>query len=249
MKKRLWLLLSLVLCLVALSGCEKKKDDLSMIEEATITEMKNNVDYNIDAWAEEDFSNYYKPDADKDDENNNKFKTWMELQKGLGKLVKKDEAKVSIGEGDKNYDFYVLVSEKVKFENKELTFIGSFSKDGTFVDIEVDEITSVAKTMKKALMNTLMGMGTVFVVLILISFIISLFGIVNKAQNKPKAAPVEEVQQVQAPQAVEEELVDDLELVAVITAAIMASMGDEAPADGLVVRSIKKRNVKNWKNA
>ena len=47
----------------------------------------------------------------------------------------------------------------------------------------------------------------------------------------------------------EAELTDDLELVAVITAAIMASLGDEAPADGLVVRSIKKRNTKNWKNA
>ncbi|MDF2542019.1 MAG: hypothetical protein K0S47_1737 [Herbinix sp.] len=40
----------------------------------------------------------------------------------------------------------------------------------------------------------------------------------------------------------ENELIDDNELVAVITAAITASFGDFVPADGLVVRSIRKVN-------
>ena len=44
----------------------------------------------------------------------------------------------------------------------------------------------------------------------------------------------------------DEEEVDDLELVAVITAAIAAS--ENTPADGLVVRSIRKVNkTNNWK--
>lgn len=47
----------------------------------------------------------------------------------------------------------------------------------------------------------------------------------------------------------EEELISDCELVAVITAAIYASMGDAVPAEGLVVRSIRKSNVSKWKNA
>jgi hypothetical protein len=38
----------------------------------------------------------------------------------------------------------------------------------------------------------------------------------------------------------EEELSGNYELVAVITAAIYASMGDAVPADGFVVRSIRK---------
>lgn len=46
----------------------------------------------------------------------------------------------------------------------------------------------------------------------------------------------------------EEELIGDNELVAVITAAIYASMGDAVPADGFTVRSIRKIN-KRWKNA
>lgn len=45
-----------------------------------------------------------------------------------------------------------------------------------------------------------------------------------------------------------ENLINDSELVAVITAAIMASMGDDAPTDGLVIRSIRRPSGNRWKN-
>lgn len=45
-----------------------------------------------------------------------------------------------------------------------------------------------------------------------------------------------------------ENLINDTELVAVITAAIMASMGDDAPTDGLVIRSIRRPSGNRWKN-
>lgn len=47
----------------------------------------------------------------------------------------------------------------------------------------------------------------------------------------------------------EEELLNDYELVAVITAAIYASLGDEVPSDGLVVRSIKRVNSRKRINS
>ncbi len=47
----------------------------------------------------------------------------------------------------------------------------------------------------------------------------------------------------------EAELVNNGELVAVITAAIYASMGDMVPEGGLVVRSIRKANTNRWRNA
>lgn len=103
---------------------------------------------------------------------------------------------------------------------------------------------------EQALLNTLMGMGTVFAVLIFISLLISLFvyipsierALKNRSSKKekkaerpaPKRPILEEVVE-------EEELVDDGELVAVITAAIMAANGGAAvSADKLVVRSIKR---------
>lgn len=106
--------------------------------------------------------------------------------------------------------------------------------------------------MKKAAMNTVMGMGTVFLVLILISIIIYFLGFIGKAGNKnktvkmPEKAPEKEIA-VEAAAAVPEDLTDDFELVAVIAAAIAASEG--VPADSLIVRSIRRKTSSNqWKN-
>ena len=93
-------------------------------------------------------------------------------------------------------------------------------------------------------------MGTVFIVLVFISFIITLLpkftGLIENRGKKeePKAAPAKAAP---APVVVEEEEdeIDDLELVAVITAAIAASEG--VPADGFVVRSIRKSTQNKWK--
>ena len=100
---------------------------------------------------------------------------------------------------------------------------------------------------EQALLNTLMGMGTVFAVLIFISLLISLFvyipsierALKNRSSKKEKKAAQEERPAPKRP--ILEELVDDGELVAVITAAIMAANGGAAvSADKLVVRSIKR---------
>lgn len=107
--------------------------------------------------------------------------------------------------------------------------------------------------MAKAALNTLLGMGTVFVVLILISLIISVFSFIPKMQEKlakkepptqapdpvPAAAPVVEE--------AEEELADDTELVAVIAAAIAAYEGTSV--EGFQVRSIRRANTGKWKRA
>lgn len=107
---------------------------------------------------------------------------------------------------------------------------------------------SLGETMKRAGLNTVMGIGTVFVILILISGLISCFGFINKwetnnknknAEQSAAAQPVK-VQPAAEALAVEEEAADDLEVVAAITAAIAASMNTST--DGFVVRSIKKRN-------
>ena len=107
-------------------------------------------------------------------------------------------------------------------------------------------LTFDADIIKTALLNIVIGMGIVFCVLILISFLIFLFGYIpkifgGKADKKIDGTPVAVVQEMPVEDASYEELIEDTELVAVITAAIMASMGEEAPADGLVVRSIRRR--------
>lgn len=94
--------------------------------------------------------------------------------------------------------------------------------------------------MKNAALNTVLGMGTVFVVLILISLIISSFSLFKKAD---KPAPVKKEEKNETP-VVEEDLTDDTELVAVIMAAISAYEGTTS-TDGFVVRSIRRANRRN----
>ena len=100
-----------------------------------------------------------------------------------------------------------------------------------------------------AFANTLMGMGTVFVMLIFISLLISLFGYIPNQKRRSKISgknqkPVkteESAAVVEEPQTQAVNLQKDEQLVAVITAAIMASYGSNAvSADKLVVRSIHR---------
>ena len=103
--------------------------------------------------------------------------------------------------------------------------------------------------MEKAGLNTLLGMGTVFVILILISLIISLFNLIPKIQasfdrNKKDVKAVA-VDNTIAQIVEKEEQTDDLELVAVITAAIAAA-GTSGSSDDFVVRSIVRRKNSCW---
>ena len=117
--------------------------------------------------------------------------------------------------------------------------------------------TNVERTfgelMTNAGLNTLLGMGTVFAVLILISFIISAFSLISKVEsalkNKASKKEIKEeaVNNTIAQIEEREELSDDLELVAVIAAAIASYEGTST--DGFVVRSIRKANRNKWLNA
>lgn len=114
----------------------------------------------------------------------------------------------------------------------------------------------VVTTIPEALINTVIGMGTVFLVLILISFIIYLMKFIpelldNRNRSKEpvpvlaaKPAPVPPAKPAPVPRPAAPARTDDTQLAAVITAAIMAAMeqeGTPVAPDGLVIRSIKKR--------
>ena len=128
----------------------------------------------------------------------------------------------------------------------------SLAANGIYPYVEQEMVVSAIYSNKELVgqagMNTLIGMGTVFVVLIFISFIISLFKYLPALfAKKPKVEPEkksESSKATPAPVAVSENLVDDSQLVAVITAAIYAyeaqSGNGAISKDRLVVRSIKK---------
>ena len=101
---------------------------------------------------------------------------------------------------------------------------------------------SLVEKMADAAGNTLMGMGTVFLVLIFISLLISCFKFVPQIMDKlSKKSSVGEkpevVEEISETVTANEE--DDSELIAVIAAAIAAS--EQTSTDSFVVRSIRRR--------
>ncbi len=121
-------------------------------------------------------------------------------------------------------------------------------------------IKPLSERMNTALLNSIMGLTVVFAALWVICGLISCFKIINKVEAKFKkkkelAASQDatlEPEQVVTMEVEEEELSDDLELVAVITAAINSyeeAQGNVVPANGLMVKSIKKVNRSRWLNA
>lgn len=95
------------------------------------------------------------------------------------------------------------------------------------------------------IMITVLGLVVVFMVLIIIFLILTIFAMIVRDKKKPVAAPKPSVRPVPPTIPVktenssqEEETIDDKELVAVITAAIAASMGSST--DKFIVRRIRR---------
>ena len=163
-----------------------------------------------------------------------------------------DEAQEEAGEYKELGEFTITKSGKtltceqeIIFENRPviLTYVYTYY-NMQLEDITVDPVQTLGEKMTNAALNTLMGMGVVFTVLILISLIISCFKFLSRFEQKgiqQKAAPAAKEPVALVPPAVEEAITqqDDLELAAVIAAAIAASTGTST--DDFVVRSIKRR--------
>ncbi len=123
------------------------------------------------------------------------------------------------------------------------------SNRGEPTDIGVTVQKTTGEKLENAGLNTLLGMGMAFAILILISLIISLFPMLfggsNKKKESDKVIAQKAMDNTISQIAEQEDLSSDAELVAVIAAAIAAYEGS-AGTDGFRVRSIRKVN-NNWK--
>lgn len=177
-----------------------------------------------------------------DDFTENAMTAWNGAKEELGDM--KETGSVEIEYSNDEYTATVPVT----FEKENAEFIYVFDKNLTPTSLSVDVKYSFATTMKNAALNTVMGLGTVFVILIMLIFLISLFQFIpgsgaQEAKAKKKAA--EDAAAAPTPATVAAAPVqeaDNSELIAVIAAAIAASEGTST--DGFVVRSIRKINRK-----
>jgi len=241
-------------CLFSLTACSgEKADEAQTIDESTaayITQVSEGLLEQFVALSEEDAveieANLLKA---KETGLASGVTSWLSVMKDTGEFVDVISSQASLEEDD-TYSCTV----QAQFANRNCEFkifyeMVDQSLNPTSVSFAPEY--TVGENMSKAFMNTIMGMGTVFLVLIFISLIIGCFKYISVFEEKMKAkkagaapapAPAAAVEAEE-----EEELVDDLELVAVITAAIAAATNSSS--DGLVVRSIKRAPGAKWKRA
>lgn len=174
---------------------------------------------------------------------------WLGVMKDTGAFVGVLSSETELSE-DKGF----VSTIQAQFENRNAEFKVFYSMERQTqslnpVSISISPEYTIGEKMVKAVMNTMLGMGTVFLVLIFISLIIGSFKFIYQFEKKMSVKETTaDSTLLSAPEEVSgEELADDLELVAVITAAVAAV--SDSPTDGLVVRSIKRAPGAKWKRA
>ena len=176
--------------------------------------------------------------------------SWITTREEVGEFVAVVDWKFAVDEEG------VTVTAIVDYTERDAEVKVGYLADGSIEFGTFSPQYTLGEKMTKAALNTVIGISVVFVVLVLISLIIWSFKFISMAEQALKnrkekksdvAAEAVENTIAQIVQKEEEELVDDLELVAVISAAVAAYTGTSA--DGFVVRSIKKSNKKRWQNA
>ncbi len=256
--KKLIACICMLICILSLTACGKENRVLSDIEQAFV-DTTNEYVVSLEAIPVEQLEtivNSRNEAIAADHETalavKASYKSYLNSKEELGAYapVNTDKATVEISK-----DETVVVIEGT-FLKRPGKITAHYSWDGNLVSFAIEPIYSKGELMGSAALNTVIGMGTVFIVLIFIAFLISLFKYVNKAEtyfaNRKRAkeeAAFTPVDTSNAPVLYEEEaeLVNDLELVAVITAAVAASMNTSV--DNLVVRSIKRKNTNKWSKA
>ena len=263
--KKIKLVLVLMACVLGLTACGSKErvdDELSAnLGESSIAVLENvynGLDDESAADLEREgaegveyvFENYFGMKV----EGNgmiSAFDSYLMATKEIGNLVSVNNYTAEYDtSGDK-----IIVTVNCSFEKKDADVEFIYKRDlyHTLTSSATNIDYTFGEKMGKAGLNTLMGMGTVFAVLILIFGIISLFNFIPKIEaafKKKDAQPATTSVDNAISQIVEsEELSDDLELVAVISAAIAAYEGS-ASTDGYVVRSIRRvSNGSKWQKA
>ncbi|WP_066717973.1 OadG family protein [Clostridium sp. Marseille-P299] len=120
--------------------------------------------------------------------------------------------------------------------------------------------TSSDNNIKNTLLNIAIGVGVVCIAFIFLCGVVSIIRYLTKAnralsgaENIPELISASHEDKIEIENVSEEiNLADNLELVAVITAAIEAyeeANGNTISTNGLYVRSIRKVNKTRWQNA
>ena len=301
MKKKISVLVCVIMATLCFTGCSAKKNEVEY-DVATMQETVDVIVSSFASMADEDFEQYM--DLSEYQLNYVMMNSGLRIEaESFLAMIKswqagEDECGAYVSHGDYKVDEKggeVVISTEAEYESRKATLSFTFSKDSYLESMDVSASYSLNEILAKAGLNTVLGMGTVFAVLIFLAFLISMMkyiSVIMKAflilrkmlremfeeissyrgkarimmffvktivliakccgmifssvKNEKKVKTTEEtIIEATLKTTANTEVDDELELVAVITAAIAAQEG--TTTDGFVVRSIRRRPTNNWK--
>lgn len=173
--------------------------------------------------------------------------SWKSSKEDLGALVSVDDVETTV---DKKGAFTSTVT--ATFEQRKCEFVvGLDRRQQEYTELTFTPEYTVAENLEEAAGNLVVGMGTVFAVLIFIAWIISLFKYINKfgGNEKKKPAPAPKA----APVVKVDPAVDDQTLLVIMAAISAYESGDttftpylgtsDVPVcdNGITIKSTRKK--------
>lgn len=256
MKKKLLTCLAMLVCILGLTACGQgmtengfiTKDEAKQMAESTCEQLAG-LQEMLDSYGV-GISEYVEMSGGKPEDavvEIAAMESWGSAAKEFGNFVSvlADETEVTIAQDKVDVKVKIQGDKAYKGSKQRTATVDFVITEKGFSSISVSTDYDMSELMVRAALNTVLGMGTVFAVLILISALISCFNFIPRIQEmfRKKPAQTESMPtpaKAAAPVPVVEKETDDTELIAVIAAAIAASEG-AVSTDGYVVRSIIRR--------
>lgn len=238
MRKKLILLVSTLVCMFALCACGKSEQEEDYANNSNLQSVCQQSAEALIQMSEEEAA-YYQEYYESQEDGAlyaGLMSQWAQIKPQVGEFVGlKDYSVTKAGKTVSAVQVMAFTERDV-----ELTYVLNANKNEV-TGINVQMVYSMGETMGKAGLNTLMGITVVFSILILICLVIYCFNVIPIIQNKWNKGHKEAKVEVAKLPIIEmdENSTDNLELVAVITAAIAAETG--ASTDDFIVRSVKRR--------
>ena len=266
--KRIVTLLCMIACVLCLAGCngEKALTDYEQAKIATskqtakdafllmvLNSSQDHIDNLSEMTKEEREQTVLKSNFELNVDGGSLPGMLISFQKGMEEIgqIDSEQWEQSLGEPTARIEKHQIIVDYPVISSKGEAIAEFVISNDMFQKVEgaaLNPQKTFGQMMQKAGLNTVIGMGTVFSMLLFMSIIISCFGVIPKImgqgkkekENQANTGIQNAVTQIEANEAVADEA-DDCELVAVIAAAIAAFEGSTS-TDGFVVRSIRKRN-------
>ena len=167
------------------------------------------------------------------------LENWKAGKKDIGEVqaIKSDEAILNVDK--EGYSVSISIVGEKRSAIVRIAYDKNMQKVNS---MSINVNYNLGEKLSKAGLNTLIGMATVFIILIFIIFIIDAFKYISVFEERLAKKPGELIKEeikLKEEVSTQENLPEDQELVAVISAAIMA-YEEENNTDDLIVRSLKK---------